>query len=128
VNIDILLIFDYVLQFGGTALLFAVIFKVLPDAKIKWKDVSMGSLATAAFFLVGKFVMGYFLSKSTTITTYGAAGSVILILLWVYYSSVILYVGAEFTQSYAQHFGSRIQPNRYAQWIKQSLNKAETSR
>ena len=126
-DVDVLLIFNYALQFGVTVFLFAVIFKVLPDARIKWKDVSMGAIATTLFFLAGKFTMGYFLSKSNAITAYGAAGSLILILLWVYYSSVILYVGAVFTQTYAVHFGSRIQPNRYAEWINSSENTSESS-
>jgi len=128
INIDVLLIFDYVLQFVVITLLFTVIFKVLPDAKIKWKDVSRGAVVTALLFLIGKFVLGYTLSRNTSITTYGAAGSLILILLWVYYSSIILYIGAEFTQSYATRFGSRIEPNRYAAWVNDSPADTESAR
>lgn len=102
---------------GVTTLLFAIIFKVLPDAKIKWKDVIIGSLVTAVLFIFGKFLIGYYLGRSDLGSTYGAAGSVIVLLLWVYYSSIILFLGAEFTQVYAYRFGSRISPNGYAVWV-----------
>jgi membrane protein len=98
-------------------LLFGAIFKVLPDAKITWKDVFFTSGVTAALFMVGKSAIGFFLQKNATITAYGSAGSVIMILLWVYYSSVILYLGAEFTQVYMKLKGRHIRPNKYAVWV-----------
>ncbi len=99
--------------------LFAIIFKVLPDAKIKWKDVWVGSFATAILFMVGKFAIGLYLSKSHPGSAFGAAGSMIIVLLWVYYSSIILYFGAAFTRNYAQAAGRHIYPNEYAVYMQQ---------
>lgn len=95
-------------------ILFAIIFKVLPDGKIAWKDALLGAGVTATFFMVGKFLIGYYLGQSAVLTTFGAAGSVVIILLWVYYSSTILFLGAEFTKVYTRHFGTPIQPNKNA--------------
>ncbi|MCO4293231.1 YihY/virulence factor BrkB family protein [Solitalea sp. MAHUQ-68] len=100
-----------------TTSLFAIIFKVLPDARIHWKDIWIGAVVTAFLFMVGKFLIGIYLTNSTISNAYGAAGSLILTLLWVYYSAVILYFGAEFTQVYAQMFGKDLHPNDYAMWI-----------
>ena len=111
-------IIDNVLSFGITTLLFAIIFKVLPDAKIKWKDVSIGAVITAILFTLGKLGIGYYLGRSDMATIYGAAGSVIIIMLWAYYSSVILYLGAEFTKVYANEHGTKIQPSEYSVWVK----------
>jgi membrane protein len=94
--------------------IFGVIFKVLPDAKIKWRDVALGSVVTAILFMVGKFGISFYISKSNVGSTYGAAGSLVVLLLWTYYSSIILYFGAEFTKAYAMDFGSPIHPNHYA--------------
>lgn len=112
-------IVNLVITFGITALLFAMIFKVLPDARIKWKHVRAGAFTTAALFMVGKFLIGYYLGHSQLSTTYGTAGSVIVMLLWVYYSAMILYFGAVFTHVYAVHTGSRIYPNNYAVWVQE---------
>ncbi len=109
---------DSVLSFLATTFLFALMFKVLPDAKIKWKDVLIGGLITSTFFTLGKLGIGYYLGQSNLTTLYGAAGSIIIIMVWVYYSAVILYLGAEFTKVYAKLHGGRIQPNEYAVWIK----------
>jgi membrane protein len=100
-----------------TTLLFAIIFKVLPDARIRWRDVWIGSLVTSLLFMLGKFLIGFYLGQSTLSSAYGAAGSVVIVLLWVYYSSIILYFGAEFTQVYAYRFGARISPRPYAVWV-----------
>ncbi len=94
--------------------LFALIFKILPAAKIDWKDVWPGAFATALLFMAGRFAISFYISKSDFGSTYGAAGSLIVLLVWVYYSSLILYFGAEFTKVYATRFGSGIQPNKYA--------------
>jgi membrane protein len=107
-----------ILIFIATTFLFALMFKILPDAKIKWKDVLIGGLITAFFFTLGKLGIGYYLGRSNLATVYGAAGSVIIILVWVYYSAVILYLGAEFTKVYAKLHGGKIYPNEYAVWIK----------
>jgi membrane protein len=111
--------FNVLLTFLITAFLFAIIFKFLPDAKIRWKHVRAGSFTTAVLFLIGKFLIGYYLGHSKLSSAYGAAGSVIVILLWVYYSAMILYFGAEFTRAYAVHTGSQIYPNDYAVWVRQ---------
>jgi membrane protein len=95
-------------------LLFALIFKVLPDVKIMWKDVWVGALVTALLFILGRFLIGFYLGLSDVTTAYGAAGSLVLILLWVYYSSVILLLGAEFTQVYSHHTGRHIMPAKNA--------------
>lgn len=111
--------FNMLLTFGITALLFGMIFKVLPDAHIKWKHVRVGAFTTALFFMFGKFLIGYYLGHSQLSSSYGTAGSVIVMLLWVYYSAMILYFGAVFTHVYAAHSGSRIYPNDYAVWIQE---------
>jgi membrane protein len=102
-----------------TSLIFAVIFKVLPDAKIKWKDVLAGSIATALLFMLGKFGISIYISKANVGSTYGTAGSLVILLLWVYYSAFILYFGAEFTKAYAVQYGSEIHPAEYAVTTKQ---------
>lgn len=95
------------------ALLFTVIFKVLPDGKIKWKDAFVGAGFTSLLFMGGKYGIGLYLGNSSVGTTFGAAGSIVIILLWVYYSALILYFGAEFTKAYTNFYGRSIQPNRY---------------
>jgi membrane protein len=99
------------------SLLFAVIYKILPDAVISWKDAWIGSLFTAVLFLFGKFVIGYYLGKANLGIAYGTAASVVIILTWVYYSAVILYFGAEFTKIYALHSGEGIRPKPTAVFI-----------
>jgi membrane protein len=109
--------------------LFAVIYKVLPDAIISWKDAWIGSIFTAALFLLGKFLIGYYLGKSNLGVTYGAAASVVIILAWVYYSSLILYFGAEFTKVYALHSGEGIKPKQTAVFIiKREMKEIPVSR
>ncbi|MBS1735723.1 MAG: YihY/virulence factor BrkB family protein [Bacteroidetes bacterium] len=118
---------ESVLSFVVSAILFSLLFKILPDAKIKWKDVLIGGLVTALFFTLGKMGIGYYLAKSNVGTLYGAAGSVIIFMLWVYYSSVILYLGAEFTKVYAKLYGGKIIPNEYAEWVMIQEENAATS-
>jgi membrane protein len=101
-------------------LLFATIYKFLPDAKIAWRDVWIGAFLTALLFTIGKFALGIYLGKSGVASSYGAAGSLIVLLLWVYYSSQILFFGAEFTQVYANRFGSRVAPADNAVPVKHS--------
>lgn len=97
--------------------LFAVIFRVLPDAHIQWKDAFVGAAFTSILFLLGKFLIGYYLGNSNIGLTYGAAASVVVLLVWVYYSSIILYFGAEFTRIYAIERGAGIKPSRTAVFI-----------
>lgn len=92
---------------------------MLPDARIKWKHVRAGAFTTAVLFMLGKFLIGYYLGHSKLSSTYGTAGSVIVMLLWVYYSAMILYFGAVFTHVFAAHSGSRIYPNNYAVWVQE---------
>jgi membrane protein len=96
-----------VVAFGIAALLFAMIFKILPAVALTWRDVGMGAAMTALLFTAGKFVIGYYIGKSGVASAYGAAASIITILLWIYYSSLILLFGAEFTKAYAESRGSR---------------------
>ena len=102
-----------------TSTIFATIFKVLPDASIKWKDVRAGAITTALLFMLGKFGISFYIGQSNVGTTFGAAGSIVVLLVWVYYSSMILYLGAEFTKAYAVVFGAPIHPNAYAVTTKQ---------
>lgn len=97
--------------------LFAVIFKVLPDAEIKWQQVRTASVVTAVFFIVGKFLISLYISKTNIGSTFGAGGSLVVLLVWVYYSSVILYLGAEFAKEWALAFGSPILPSKYAETV-----------
>jgi membrane protein len=92
---------NFMVSLGVITLLFAMIFKVLPNVKISWQDVWVGAFATALLFNVGKFLIGYYLGRSSMVSVYGAAGSFIVLLLWVYYSSQILLFGAELTRLYA---------------------------
>jgi membrane protein len=94
--------------------LFAIIFKVLPDVKIRWKDVRSGAIFTAILFMLGQYGISIYLHYAAQSSAYGAAGSLILILLWIYYTAAILYIGAEFTQVYAEAVGCKIQPAEYA--------------
>lgn len=110
---------NLVLTFAITSFLFAIIFKVLPDARIKWKHIRAGAFTTAALFMIGKFFIGLYLGQSRFSDSYGAAGSVIIILVWVYYSACILYLGAVFTRVYLREQGSRIFPNDYAVWVQE---------
>jgi membrane protein len=105
---------NLVISFGGITLLFATIYKLLPDVKINWSDVWIGAAITALLFMVGRFLLGLYLSSTAFSSTYGAAGSLIIVLVWFYYSAQILFFGAEFTQVYASRYGSQILPNRYA--------------
>jgi len=115
----VIYIFNLLTTFTVVTLLFAIIFKMLPDAKIMWRDVITGAMVTAILFMLGKFGITLYINTSNVGTAYGTAGSFVIILLWIYYSSIILYFGAEFTKAYAATYGRQIQPNQYAVWVKQ---------
>jgi membrane protein len=108
--VPIYLIFDFVIVVA----IFAMIFKILPNAVIRWRDVWIGAVLTAFLFLIGKWALGIYLGSGTAASAYGAASSLITLLLWVYYSSQILLFGAEFTQVYARTCGMDIKPDKYA--------------
>jgi membrane protein len=103
-----------VFDFAVVVLLFAMIFKFLPDVKIQWRDVWLGAAMTAILFGLGKWLLGFYLGSGAAGSAYGAASSLITLLLWVYYSSQILLFGAEFTQVYAQRAGREFEPSEYA--------------
>jgi membrane protein len=120
---------NYAILFVVITTLFAIIFKVLPDARIRWKDSYIGAVFTAVLFLVGKFLIGFYVGNSNIGLTFGAAASVVIILLWVYYTSIILYFGAEFTKIYTMNFGGGIVPKKTAVFIiKQEVTELTPSR
>jgi len=105
--------FNVVSVFILTTLLFLIIFKILPDGKISFRDCMLGACSTAILFMGGKFLIGAYLGSSAMTTLYGSAGSIVIILAWVYYSAIILYFGAEFTKVYSKNYGQKIIPNAY---------------
>jgi membrane protein len=107
-------VINNVVSFAAITTLFALIYKVVPDVKVRWGDVWVGAAVTALLFTLGKIGIGLYLGKSTVASAYGAAASVVVITVWVYYSAQILFLGAEFTQVYARTFGSRIEPSKNA--------------
>ena len=113
-GIVIALVVYSIFDLAVVVLLFALIFKFLPDVKIQWRDVWIGALMTAIFFAIGKWVLGLYLGSGAAGSAYGAASSLITLLLWIYYSSQILLFGAEFTQVYAARSGRALVPAKYA--------------
>lgn len=126
----VLNLLNFVVSFGVIMLLFAMMFKILPDAQIAWKDVWLGSAITALLFTIGKIAIATYLGRSAIRSSFGAAGSIALVLVWVYYSAQILFLGAEFTQVYANEYGSGIQPDKDAEMLseqdrlRQGLNRS----
>lgn len=110
---------NIVISFLVITVLFGVIFKVLPDAKIGWKDVRAGAFFTSLLFLLGRYIIGLYIETTAAGSPYGAAGSIIVIMLWVYYTAAILYFGAEYTREYACFKGSKIEPADYAVYVEQ---------
>lgn len=107
-------IVNFIFSFVVIFLLFAILFKYIPDVEIAWNDVWIGAAITTALFAIGKFLIGMYLGQSSISSSYGAAGSIVVILVWVYYSAQILFFGAELTQVYANRYGSRIVPSPHA--------------
>jgi len=110
-------IVNLLISFGMITLLFATIFKYLPDVKIAWRDVWLGSLLASILFNVGKFGLGFYLGRSSVASAYGAAGSLVVILLWVYYSSQTIFLAAEFTRARAKARGQQLDPVRGAEFV-----------
>lgn len=109
-------IVNFLLSMGIVALLFAVMFKVLPDVEIKWKSVWIGAIVTSLLFSIGKTLLGIYFGFADPGSSFGAAGTIILIMLWVNYTCLILFFGAEFTKVYARNYGHPIQPSKHAKW------------
>jgi membrane protein len=105
---------DILLSLGVTTLLFGLIYRFLPDAIIRWRDVGIGAFITASLFIIGKYLISFYISKANPGSAFGAAGSAIVLLVWINYSSLIIFFGAEFTQEFADAFGQRIQPKSHA--------------
>jgi membrane protein len=110
-------VLNFLISFAVIALMFTLMFKYLPDVKVSWKDVWLGGAVTALLFTLGKYALGMYLGRSSVSSAYGAAGSLIVVLLWVYYSAQILFLGAEFTQVYANRFGKKLEPSDNAMWV-----------
>jgi membrane protein len=116
---------NVVVSLGVITLLFALIYKVLPDVKLSWREVWVGALVTAGLFSIGKLVIGLYLGTTNIATTYGAAGSVIVVLVWVYYSAQVILLGAEFTRAYVEQFGRRPPPEDFA--VREKSRKSGSS-
>ncbi|TGE15308.1 YihY/virulence factor BrkB family protein [Hymenobacter elongatus] len=114
VTIVVIHLVDFGLSLLITSLLFALIYRFLPDAIIRWRDVGVGAFITALLFLIGKYLIAFYIAKADPGSTYGAAGSAIVLLVWVNYSSLIIFFGAEFTQEFADAFGQKVQPKAHA--------------
>ena len=119
---------NMLISFIVIMVLFGIIFKFLPDARIKWRHVRSGAIFTALLFMIGRYLIGLYISQTATESTYGAAGAIVVLLVWIYYSAVILYIGAEFTQVYAEAFGGHIEPAEYAVHVQQTEVEKEVSK
>ncbi|MBW8889645.1 MAG: YihY/virulence factor BrkB family protein [Fibrobacteres bacterium] len=116
---------NFAISFGVTALLFTLIYKVLPDVTVRWRDVWIGGFVTAFLFSIGRYLIGLYLGRGSVSSAYGAAGSLVLILIWIYYSAQILFFGAEFTKVFANRYGSHIQPSPYAEPISEQSRRVQ---
>jgi membrane protein len=117
-------ILNTLIALGVTTVLFALIFKVVPDAEVRWKDVWVGALVTSILFGIGKTLLALYIGKSSVTSAFGAAGSMVAFVIWVYYSSQVLFLGAEFTRVYAQRFGERIRPDEDAEVVRDDAKPA----
>lgn len=122
-SVDLLYGVNLIFIFLIIAGLFSIMFKVLPDAKIRWKDSLAGASFTAILFIIGKFLIGFYIGNSKLGATYGTAASIVVILLWVYYTSIILYFGAEYTKIHAREVGAGIAPDEQAVYIIKTESK-----
>jgi membrane protein len=119
---------NMVISFLVIMVLFGIIFKFLPDARIKWRHVRSGAIFTALLFMLGRYLIGLYIRQTATESTYGAAGAIVVLLVWIYYSAVILYIGAEFTQVYAEAYGGGIEPAEYAVHVQQTEVEKEVNK
>lgn len=109
---------DFTISFAMITVLFAMIYKMLPDAEIRWRTVWTGAAVTTLLFLLGKFLLGLYFGYANPASTYGAAGSLVLLLLWINYSCLIIIFGAEFTEVYSRYYGHGIRPSKHAVFVK----------
>jgi membrane protein len=116
---------NVIVSLGVITLLFALIYKVLPDVKLGWREVWVGALVTAGLFTIGKLIIGLYLGTTSIASTYGAAGSVVVVLVWVYYSAQVILLGAEFTRAYVEQFGRRPPPEEFATKDAAAAGKAQ---
>lgn len=107
-------VLNFVVSFGVITLLFAAMFKIVPDAEVAWKDVWVGAVVTGVLFMIGKYAIGFYLGRSNPGEVYGAAGSLAILLVWIYYASMIVFFGAEFTQTWAEQRGGGVTPEKGA--------------
>lgn len=119
---------DFLLTFGVVTLLFAAIFKLLPDAKVAWRDVWVGAIATAALFVIGKFLIGLYIGQSDPGSAFGAAGSLAVLFVWIYYAAAIVLLGAEFTQAWIRQKGGEIEPAKGAVRIVERVDAPDETR
>lgn len=116
---------EFIISLTVISVLFALMFKILPDVKLKWREVAVGSLLTGFLFILGKYGLSFYFGKAEPASVYGAAGSIILVLLWTSYSSMIVFFGAEFTKQYAVYHGMKIEPTKDAKRVKTDEKSAE---
>jgi membrane protein len=121
-------VINLAVSFTVIMVLFGIIFKFLPDAKVRWHHVKSGAIFTAMLFMIGRYLIGLYIRQTATESTYGAAGAIVVLLVWIYYSAVILYIGAEFTQVYAEAYGGRIEPAEYAVHVQQTEVEKEVNK
>ena len=114
IGVYLIKLIDFVISVGVITVLFALIYKYLPDAIIRWRDTWAGAFVTSLLFVIGKFLIGWYIGMSDVGSAYGAAGSIVIILVWIYYSGLIIFFGAEFTQQYTNRFGHKVRPKHYA--------------
>ncbi|WP_417601387.1 YihY/virulence factor BrkB family protein [Owenweeksia hongkongensis] len=114
---------NFVLSLGVVSLLFAVMFKFLPDVEISWKSVWVGSIVTAVLFSIGKTLLGFYFAHADPSSSFGAAGTIILVMIWVNYTCLILFFGAEFTQVHARKYNHKIRPSKHAKWRAEHILK-----
>ena len=107
-------VIDAVVALGVISTLIALIYKILPDARVAWRDVWVGAIATAILFMIGKYLIGLYIGKTSVGSAFGAAGALAVLLVWIYYSAQIVLLGAEFTRVYANRFGARVRPSAQA--------------
>jgi membrane protein len=125
-------ILNFVISFLVVMVLFALMFKVLPDVEISWRSVWMGAFVTALLFNIGKFLLGFYFEISKPTSIFGAAGTIILLMMWVNYSCQLVFFGAEFTKVYAYKMNHNIRPSRHAKWsaaklLKDAMHKTDSN-